>query len=161
MNELALNNPSSAFQHYCTFRLAGQLYGLEISAVREVSTCLVVTPVPHAPPQVRGLANLRSRIYLLLDLRSILGLASAEDTVDTRVVILKDGIAENIGVVVDAGGDIVSVTADRIEGTVSHAVSRSPDKVPAIVTAICKLEEELMMVVDPVRVTDHVKIMIS
>jgi purine-binding chemotaxis protein CheW len=154
MTELAVKSTPHSF---CTFRLAGQLYGIEISAVREVTTGLLIAPVPHAPAEVRGLANLRSRIYVLLDLRLILGLAPAVDTAETRVVILKDNVSENAGLVVDKGGDIVSVGEEAMEKNDGRGGDVRTELPPLMITSICKLPEELLMVVDPVRITDHVK----
>ncbi len=142
----------------CTFRVDGRLYGLDITQVREVSMPLAVTPVPQAPPLVRGLVNLRSRIYLALDIRPALGLPPIEATADSRLIVLHPRVAERLGVWVEQGGDIVPVAADRIEALAHPAAQPAADRpddassnAAAPVVAVCKLDGELLMVIDSAR----------
>jgi purine-binding chemotaxis protein CheW len=154
MHEPALTD--SASRSFCTFRADRRLYGIDVSSLREISTNIAITPVPPAPPPVRGLANLRSRILLILDLRPLLGLAPAECTSDSRLIILKPKVAEDIGLLVDRGGDILSVRQDQIETVESGWPSpdaSSGDWALPLVVGICKLERELMMIIDASRLT--------
>jgi purine-binding chemotaxis protein CheW len=148
---------------FCSFRLEQRLYGIDLAEVREVSNGLPITPVGHAPAAMRGLANLRSRIYLVLDLRQILGFQPAECASENRLVILRPAIAENVGILVDRGGDIVSVSEQRIE-RVPEALAGSAGgetASPRFITCICKLESELLMVVGATLVIDHAKRLLS
>jgi purine-binding chemotaxis protein CheW len=58
------------------FRLQKQNFGLPVSSTQEMLVVPEVTPVPKAPPYVRGVINLRGRVMPLLDLRIRLGLPS-------------------------------------------------------------------------------------
>jgi purine-binding chemotaxis protein CheW len=155
MHETISND--STVRAFCTFRADGRLYGIELKYLREVSTNPAITRVPQAPPGVRGLANLRSRIYLVLDLRCLLGLQSADCTPDSRLIIFKANVVEDLGLLVDSGGDIVRVAFEQIEacGESSAIVADSSGNSAApLVIGICKLEAELMMIVDPTRLAD-------
>lgn len=99
----------------CTFRLAGQLFGVDVLDVKEITTEATCTPVPHAPPEVRGYVNLRGQIHLVLDLRQLLGLPPAETGPASRLVIFKPAVAEALAALVDAVSDIVSVAPDQVE----------------------------------------------
>lgn len=156
MTDLATrtDNPERTF---CTFRIQDRLYGIEVAHVREVSTHTAVTPVPQAPPVVRGLANLRSRIYLVVDLRPALGLPAGTATPESRLVVLQARVAEHVGVLVDRGGEIVKVSADQIEDAVddeSPGQSLAGGGRRSVVSGICKLADELMMIVDPARLIE-------
>ena len=157
MSRLAIHDP--AIRHFCTFQVEHRLYGISLSEVREVSTGLAITPVPHSPPAIRGLANLRSRIYLVLDLRPILGYAPADCTQESRLVILRPGIAESTAILVDCGGRIVSVPEGSIEsvGGSTPGTTADADVPPHFVTGVCKLETELLMVVGSRLLVDHVR----
>ena len=61
-------------REFCTFRLDGSLYGIDVQNVREVFRDQEATPVPMAPSVVRGLINLRGQIVTTIDLRGRLGL---------------------------------------------------------------------------------------
>ncbi len=141
---------------FCTFRLEQRLCGIEAAHVREISPYLPVTPVPQAPAAIRGLVNLRSRIYLALDLRPMLGLPPIECSAEGRLIILKPEIGKDLAVLVECGGDIVHVKAAQIEPSSTAANDSAGDGASPLIAAVCKLEQELMMVVDPTRFTDTV-----
>jgi purine-binding chemotaxis protein CheW len=179
VTELAPTTVNPGLRSFCTFRAQDRLYGLDVTNVREVSTQVTLTPVPQAPLLVRGLANLRSRIYLVLDLRPALGLPPVERTADSRLIVLHPRIAEGLGLFVERGGDIVHVAADQIEEMTPAAGSgrgtpqplpygrgsdqplphgRGSDQPAEVVTppatvivGVCKLDAELMMILDPAR----------
>ncbi|MCH7511017.1 MAG: chemotaxis protein CheW, partial [Chloroflexi bacterium] len=44
------------------FRLASQVYGVDIGSVREILRMQQITHVPHAPEFVEGVINLRGKI---------------------------------------------------------------------------------------------------
>lgn len=143
----------TAVRSFCTFRAQDRLYGIDVTQVREVSTRVMMTPVPQAPPLVRGLVNLRSRIYLVLDVRPALSLPPLACTPDSRLIVLHPRVAESLGLFVERGGDIVRVSADRIEQAAPPAAA-SPETSAAPVVGVCKLDAELMMVIDPARLVD-------
>ena len=143
----------------CTFRADRRLYGIDVLSLREISTAMAITPVPPAVSAVRGLANLRSKILLVLDLRPLLGLAPAACTEDSRLIIFKPSVAEDTGLLVDSGGDILAVPRDRIETTDENlAAPKQPtaDDMLPLVIGVCKLEKELMMMTDATRLAGTV-----
>jgi purine-binding chemotaxis protein CheW len=149
----------SVVRSFCTFRADERLYGIDVAHLREVSTHVATTPVPQAPPAIRGLANLRSRIYLVIDLRPLLGLAPTDCTVDSRLIILKTEFGEDLGVLVDSGGDIVRVEESKIEVSVQPASGHADtpaEAPPSLAGGVCKLEKELMVILDPAAIVKDV-----
>jgi purine-binding chemotaxis protein CheW len=143
----------SPVRSFCTFRTQDRLYGIDVTQVREVSTHVALTPVPQAPSIVRGLVNLRSRIYLVLDVRPALSLPPLGCTADTRLVVLHPRVAESLALFVERGGDIVRVSSDQIEH-VALPTAASPETLAAPVVGVCRLEAELMMIIDPFKLVD-------
>ena len=137
------NVPAAAARvnQYCTFRLAGRLFGFDLRSVREASAHTTFTPIPHAPPAVRGYVNLRGHIFLVLDLRLMLGMEPAPVTADSRLLLFKPSVGESFGVLVDQIGDIATVSADQAEDW-------RPDDSPAgeLIAAVAKLAGELLVV---------------
>lgn len=147
----------SGLRPVCTFRLGSRLHGIEVAHVREVSPCLPITPVPQAPPAVRGLVNLRSRIHLALDPRPLLGLGRIEIGPDCRLVILKPGVAPDLGLLVDRGGDIVHVESSQIESLAgSDAQAPGAPSASGLIAGACKLPGELLLILDPTKLIDAV-----
>ena len=56
-----------------TFEVAGQLFGLDIAAIREIRAWSPVTKMPGVPHYVAGVANLRGSILPVIDLAARLG----------------------------------------------------------------------------------------
>jgi purine-binding chemotaxis protein CheW len=63
-----------------TFELRERRFAVELAFVREVLATTVVTPVPGAPPYVRGLCNARGTLSPVLDLGLLLLGAPARAT---------------------------------------------------------------------------------
>ena len=158
-----MNEPveaSGGIRVFCSFRTEGRLYGIDAAQVREVSAQVVLTPVPQAPPAVRGLTNLRSRVYLVVDVRPVLGLPPVECTADSRLIVLQPHLAENFGILVEHGGDIVRVSAARIEETLPPAagtVDAAGDRPPDVVVSVGKLDSELMNIIDAARLVESLE----
>src|SRR3954451_23621788 len=102
-------------QLFCTFRLDGRLFGVDILDVKEVTAETTYTRVAHAPDEVLGLVNIRGHIYLALDLRRLLGMPATDLTTDSRLLLFKPSVGSAFGVVVDEISEIQSADANRIE----------------------------------------------
>jgi purine-binding chemotaxis protein CheW len=151
----ALVATGSAARSFYTFRLGQRLHGINVLHVREISPHLPMMPVPQAPPAVRGLVNLRSRIYLVLDLRPLMGMAAIPCTAESRLIILKSEIGQDVGILVEHGSDIAHVSTDQIE-PFAGAGDAAGEGASSLVVGVCKLESELMILVDPVRIIEAV-----
>ncbi len=135
-----------------TFQIAGRLFGIEISAAREVSPEVEYTPVFHAADEVKGLVNIRGQIYLVLDLHKILGYTFAEKTDDTRFIILKENVGESFGVIIDKVGEVVEISEKEIRNIHSgndNVIEELGSKVEALTLGISKLENQLLVVISP------------
>ncbi len=62
-------------RQYVEIFLEGRSFGLPVESVREVIRPLPVTRIPHAPPSVLGLINLRGQVVPMIDLRGRMGQA--------------------------------------------------------------------------------------
>jgi len=139
---------------FCSFRLAGRLFGVDILDVKEITDELRLTPVSHAAPGIAGLLNLRGQIHLVVDLRLVFRLESAPTGALSRIVIFKPSIDEPFGVLVDSTDEVVSVTHDRIEerrkvGEVLTQEQLERRKARAELTSgVCRLEKDLMVVLN-------------
>lgn len=72
-----------------TFDLHGETFALEAGLVQEVLDLVPETGVPGAAPFVDAVINFRGRVIPLADLRLAFGLARAETTLDSRIVVIE------------------------------------------------------------------------
>jgi purine-binding chemotaxis protein CheW len=97
-----------------TFSLAGEEYGVDILAVREIRSWSRVTRIPQTPDYVLGVLNLRGAIVPVMDLRLRFGLQRESYGDDTVMIIV--AIGERLfGIVVDSVSDVVDIDPATIK----------------------------------------------
>ena len=144
---------------FCTFRLSGRLYGVDIEDVKEINTEINFTPIFHAIEEIKGYINIRGQIYLLLDLRKIFGFDEKEIDEASRVVLFMPTVGEPFGVLVDSIEDVVSVEEKMIENRrkQDQKIEESVERRAADVgVGVCKLENELLIILNAKRLLDTV-----
>lgn len=136
-------------RQYATFKLQQFLFGVDVTHVQEVIRAMPTTPVPLAPPVVRGLVNLRGQIVTALDLRVRLDLGAfdAASTPMTIVVRSEDG---PVALLVDAIGDVLDADHARWE----PAPSTLPNSVRALIPGAYKFDGQLMLQLNVARVLE-------
>lgn len=136
---------------YCTFRLSGRLYGVDIRDVKEINTETNITPIFHAPREIKGYINIRGQIYLLFDLRAIFSLPEKEIDEASRIVLFMPQIGDLCGILVDSIEDVIMVDEDLMENR-RRQESKAPDGVERrgidIGDGVCKLRDELLIVLN-------------
>ena len=129
---------------YVTFYVGDVLIGIDITGVDEINRHVEVTPVPHAPPFVCGVFNLRGDVVTAVDLHVILGISQdASDAARTRTVIVRSK-DEQIGLRVSRIADVVTVRSDAVDPVppnFSSADSR-------FFQGVFKMENELLNLLD-------------
>lgn len=74
---------------YVTLGLNGELFAAPVSVVQEILDVQPIARLPQAPPNLLGMTDVRGEGIPVLDLRLTLGLPPADDTQNTRIVVLK------------------------------------------------------------------------
>jgi purine-binding chemotaxis protein CheW len=137
-------------RQFCTFRLAGHEFGVDVRRVQEVIRYQQVTRVPLAPPVVEGLINLRGQIVTALDLRRRLELPErAAEALPMNVVVRTDDGA--VSFLVDDIGDVVDVddtTFERAPETLQGVARR-------LILGVYKLSDRLLLILDTDRAADR------
>ena len=132
-----------ASQQFCTFLLDGRMFGVPVPQVQEVIRFHPMTPVPLAPPAVKGMINLRGQIVLAIDLRRRLELGErAEAAIPMNVVVRTlDGA---VSLLVDEIGDVIEVSDSSFE-TPPETLNGG---VRSMILGVHKLEGKLLHVLD-------------
>lgn len=127
----------------CTFFLGDQAFGLEVEQVREVVRYTRITPVPLAPPLIRGLINLRGEIIPVVDLRRRLGFEVLEPS-ERSFLVVAVGEGGQLALLVDDVGEVIDVESSQLERPPPNL--RSP--MSELVESICKLEGQLLLILN-------------
>ena len=157
MNAPVLAAPGSA---WCTFRLAGRDYGVELARVQEVLRPQPVTRLPLSPPAIAGLINLRGRIVPVVDPLRVLG-GGRGSGAGFVVVSSADG---PVALLVDAIGDVRRADPDSPPPSLPASSGWAPgaagsagsvaDEAPPVACTLA-LPGQLLVVLDLDRVLER------
>jgi purine-binding chemotaxis protein CheW len=106
---------------YLTFVLGHESYGISVLKVREIIRLMDITSVPQMPPYVKGVINLRGKVVPIVDLRIKFGLAHAESSERTCIVVVQvrtlSGGSAFMGFIVDGVEEVTNFASNEIEPT--------------------------------------------
>ncbi len=105
------------------FALGEQKFAVPISVVERVVRAVEITPLPDAPPNIRGVINFQGRIVPVFDLRRRCGLPP-------RALQTSDYF-----IIAQTGSRLVALLVDSVEGVESAA--------PSAFTSAADIEPEL------------------
>lgn len=124
--------------------VAGQRFAMDVQAVREIRGWSSFTDVPHAPPFVLGMINLRGSVLPVLDLGGRLGKGPASVSAASVVVVVELAGAQ-AGLLVDEVCDIITVAEGEIQAPPNFGVARDQSCVSGMVTT----PEGILTLIDP------------
>ena len=76
-------------QHYLSFRIGSQWYGIQLDEVIEVLHMLMLTELPGTMSDVLGLMSLRDLVVPVIDLRLRFGVAHPAYKLDTPIIVAR------------------------------------------------------------------------
>lgn len=127
---------------FTTFVINGEIFGIEVSKIQEVTGMPEIFQVPLAPKFLRGLVNLRGQIATAIGLRELLFSETQEQNKQMSVVCKIEG--NLVSILVDSIGDVIEVDQAEREPV--------PDTMPSLhrkyIKGICKLDGRFMSIVD-------------
>ena len=105
-------------RQYLTFQLGEEVFGIDVSHVREILEFSTVTKVPGTPEYMRGVINLRGSVVPVLDMRLKFGMTQTEKKVNTCIIVV-EVLFENetaiVGSLVDSVQEVFELNPDQIE----------------------------------------------
>ncbi len=126
-----------------SFHLGAEIYGVEITKVREIILMCEITEVPQTPHYVRGLINLRNTVIPVIDLRTRFGLPTMEQSQDSRILVIHIG-QKMVGIVVDGVDEVLRISTDQIAPTPDTVVSMGNEYLNGLV----KMENQILILLD-------------
>ncbi|MBN1765129.1 MAG: purine-binding chemotaxis protein CheW [Sedimentisphaerales bacterium] len=142
---------------YLTFALGPEEYGLEILTVREIIGYMDITAVPQTPDYVKGVINLRGQVIPVVDLRAKFGMATAETTDQTCIIVVEirqDDRRINTGIVVDNVKEVQDIKAGQIE----DAPQFGADVDTEFILGMGKVGDTVKILLDIDKVLSHVDV---
>ena len=149
-------------RRFCSFYIADRLFGIDISVVKEINDDFQVTQIYHTPDEISGYVNIRGQIFLVLNMHRLMGMENTVAAENAKLILFKVELMENCGILVDDVGDVIDIADDRIEdrrkGQASQKIvkERRRDR-SQLGEGVCKLDDKLMVVVNPKNMLGYVE----
>jgi purine-binding chemotaxis protein CheW len=132
---------------YVVFKVGDADYALPANEVVQMETFSGATRVPGTADYVAGLVQIRGRVIPVIDLRARFGLPPIERTLDSRVIVVRDG-ERHVGLLADSAREVLKL---------DEAAFQPPPGVVGLQAAgflhsVAQAKERLLMRVDFSRV---------
>lgn len=126
-----------------TFEVEGQVFAIDIMAIREIRAWSPVTRLPHVPHYVAGVVNLRGTVLPVIDLAARLGWPATEPTPRHAIIVVQlDGQAR--GLIVESVSDIATLADDVLQ----PPPQTSDADIVAFLDGIAAVDDQMVMVLD-------------
>jgi purine-binding chemotaxis protein CheW len=125
--------------------LAGEMFALDATQVREILDPIPVTRVPGAQPYVSSVLNVRGKVIPLADLRVRFGMPPASITPDSRFIVVEIELAGELTTVGIVADKVYEVT-DLDTSTLQKAPPIGMRWRPEFIAAIAKWKDEFIIV---------------
>lgn len=109
---------ASETTQYLTFKLADEIFAVDVAKVREILDFTPATKVPGTPDYMRGVINVRGNVVPVVDMRLKFGMDKTEQTVDTCIVVMEITVDDDtavLGALVDSVQEVFELEAGQIE----------------------------------------------
>ena len=103
---------------YLTFRLADEIFAVDVQQVHEVLDFRSATRIPGAPDFMRGIINLRGKVVPVVDMRLRFGMTATDEQLSTCVIVMEVGRGGSrtvIGALADAVKEVFEFEPGQIE----------------------------------------------
>lgn len=132
---------------YLTFKLADEIFALDVAKVREILEVTTITKVPQTPNFMRGVINLRGSVVPVVDMRLKFGMSMTEQTVNTCIIVVEvslDGDSLVLGALADSVQEVVELEAENIEPAPHIGTKLNTD----FIRGMGKLDDHFVMILD-------------
>src|SRR5271165_1695319 len=105
---------------YLTFVIGKEEFGVGVLKVREIMGIQDITAVPHTPPYLKGVINLRGKVIPVVDLRIKFGLPASDHTQRTCIIVVQVGGETHsilMGIIVDGVVEVLTLMPADVEDT--------------------------------------------
>ena len=144
-----VSTDNSVLGKVMTFHIGDQVYGIEIQYVTEIIEMRHITKVPHVPPYIKGIINVRSKVVPIVDIRTRFGKEEIPYTNRTCIINLTYNDL-SIGIIVDSVADVEDIH--------SHDISATPENrsvnTNSFIQYMIRSDEDVKLILDAAKLLD-------
>ncbi len=128
---------------WATFQLADEFYGIDVMQVKEVLRLTEIAPVPGSQHFILGIINLRGNVITVVDTRTLFGLAKAEATDNSRIIVI-ELVDQVVGMLVDSVAEVIYLRQSQIE----RAPNVGTDESAKFIQGVSYHNDDLIVLLD-------------
>lgn len=133
-----------------SFNIDNEEFGIDILKVEEIIRVISITKIPNAPDFIEGVINLRGKVIPVIDLRTRLNKIRKPHDNNTRVIVVEVS-GKTVGFLVDSVKEVLRIPKNITEPPPSMVSGVNSE----YITAIGKLEDRLLILLDLEKVLDY------
>lgn len=138
-------------RQYLTFKLAEEIFAVDVAKVREILEWTTITKVPQTPEYMCGVINLRGSVVPVIDLNQKFGMAATDKTVNTCIIVVEVAQDEDI-IVLGALADSVQEVFELEPGQIEPAPKIGTNLNTDFIQGMGKHNDTFIMILDIDRV---------
>jgi purine-binding chemotaxis protein CheW len=115
MNEPRDNSDAGELIQYIIIKIDDEQYGINIKFIDNIVRMQQITRVPKVDAYLKGVINIRGEIVPVMSVRMKMGLAEDEITGKSRIIILKTGEGDLVGIIVDQVNQVLTLDSNNVE----------------------------------------------
>ena len=134
--------------HLIVFQLGQESFAMEISKVNEVVPTVPITKMPQTPRYIKGIATIRGKGIIILDLADKLGLVDASEDIKARSAYTMVVSTERftVGILVPDVPFNQKISGDTIQSTIDNLSETSLDE--TYIKGLVKVQGQMVYFID-------------
>jgi len=129
------------------FNLGEEEFGTEIDQVREIIRTGTITPIPDSPDFIKGVANVRGEITVVIDIKARFFLSTKKE-VESKHIVITEQEKNLFGLMVDEVAEVLRIPEAEIRPT-PEVVTRINKK---YISGLVTLDNRLIVLLDLTKV---------
>lgn len=135
---------TTAPRRHFTIKVKSQTIGLPVDSVKTIFHVEKLTPVPLAPREIAGLANLRGRIVTALHLDRCLSLDNAAGEATSGLAVGVEHNGDDYALLIDETGDVVVNDESDLIACPAHI----DERLSQLMAACFRLDDGFLSILD-------------
>lgn len=142
-DDLDRTNENGALFEFISLYAGDQSFCIELNRIREIRRWEPITMLPHSPPFVLGVVNLRGAVIPIIDLAAKLGFPPLNPTKRNVIIICNLG-DQVIGLLVESVSEILTVKMAEVK----EAPRVKEDASNHAIRGVISIKEDMTRVID-------------
>jgi len=130
-----------------SFLIGDELYAVDVTLVQQVARMLAITPVPSAPLEIIGIANLKGKVVTVLSLTKLLGIDKTNEAMlFANTIVFKYGanLEDQIGLAIEKPGNLIDIDPGAIRSPPVTAGVNANN----LISGVTEIDENFYRIVD-------------